>query len=195
MKIYISINGVLRDLIKKFDNHYNIEFIDETVVDETQFKYEKSNEIYNDDLLKYYTFQSKEEYENFLYIEHPLEIFGHAPLSYSKSIYDLNKLIYDNPDHEFTVVGVDEMGKAKPATLFFLSKNWFLGDNVKFITKKQIKKEWKKCDVWVTDDISIIKSTPKKKMSIKFNTNYNTNFTHDKEITNINEVENLCLKF
>jgi hypothetical protein len=135
-----------------------------------------------------------EEFEFFTYIEYPIEIFGHAGVSYSTSISDLNKIIFDNPQHNITVVGVDEVGKAKPATLFFLSKNGFLGNNIKFIKSVDIEKEWEKCDMWVTDSKKIIDLKPEGKSAIKFQTTYNEFFTNEKEITKLTEIEELWSK-
>ena len=103
-----------------------------------------------------YKFESKEESDYFLFIEYPIEIFGHAGLSYSTTFSDLHKIIYENPNHNFTLIGLDELGKAKPATLFFLSKNGFLGNNIKFIRSDEIENNWNKCDVWITDNKNIL---------------------------------------
>ena len=104
---------------------------------------------------------------------------------------DLNKLIYDNPDINFTLIGMDEFAKGKTSTLFFLSKYSYLGDNLKFIKSKDIGEEWKKCDVWVTDDKKIIDKCPKNKKAVKYNTEHNQFFTHKIEIENLTT----CLKF
>ena len=188
MEVYISINGVLRDLIQKFDYHYQIEFIEaeiEVVEDEEPFDYKISSPVNNDNLLNYYTFQSKDEYNNFLFVDYPLEIFGHAGISSMSVMSDLNTLIYENPDINFTVIGLDEFGKAKSSTLFFLSKYSYLGNNVKFINSKDIKKEWKKCDLWITDNKDIIDKCPKNKQAMKFITEHNQYFTHNNEIKNL----------
>ena len=98
MEIYISINGVLRNLIQKFDHHYQDYFLSTDSEEEGQeiFEYSKKGIVQNDDLLKYYRFQSKEELENFLFIDYPIEIFGHAGMSYNTTFTDLNKFIYEN---------------------------------------------------------------------------------------------------
>lgn len=194
MEIFISIDGVLRNTIQKLDHHYKDSFFSSEFENETDFEYKIIEPIYNDDLLKSYQFQSIEEYEFFLYIEYPIEIFGHAGLSYSTTFTDLNKLIHNNPEHNFTIIGMDEFGKSKPATLFFLSKNGFLGNNIKFIRSKDIESEWKKCDVWITDSRKIIQECPKDKDVIKFNTTFNNHFTHKKEITKLTEIEEPWLK-
>lgn len=195
MEIYISIDGVLRNLIQKLDYHYKDAYLDSEHESENNFEYKIIEPIHNDNILLSYQFQSIEELEYFLYIEYPIEIFGHAGISYSTTFTDLNKLIYDNPEHNFTIVGLNELGKSKPATLFFLSKNGFLGNNIKFIKSKDISDEWSKCDVWITDSKEIINNCPSDKEVIKFNTSYNQHFTHTKEITKLTEIKEPWLKF
>lgn len=218
MEVYVSINGVLRNLIQKFDFHYQDHFLDTDVIidsddhqqEEPPFEYKINYPIQNDNLLNYYSFQSKEEYEYFLYLEFPLEIFGYAGVSYLTAISDLNKLIYGHyetnesfsssgsagsygfsktKDINFTVIGLDELGKSKSSTLFFLSKNGFLGNNIKFILSKDIDNEWKKCDMWITDNKDIIDRCPTDKKVIKFNTEYNQYFIHNIEINNLSKID------
>lgn len=198
MEIYISIDGVLRNTIQKFDYHYNEAFFNSDVIIEEEeknnFEYGITEPIQNDNLLNSYKFQSKEEFENFIFIEYPIEIFGHAGLSYSTTFTELHKLLFDNPDHNFTLIGLDELGKAKPASLFFLSKNGFLGNNIKFIRSVDIKDHWNNCDMWITDSKNILDMCPENKTAIKFNTTYNQYFTYNKEITKLIEIQEIWLK-
>jgi hypothetical protein len=189
MEIFISIDGVLRNTIQKFDYHYNEAYLAEDVELDDKFEYGVTEPIQNDNLLNSYKFQSKEEFEYFLFIEYPIEIFGHAGLSYSTTFTDLHKLIFENKDHNFTLIGLDELGKSRPATLFFLSKNGFLGNNIKFINSDGIEKSWGQCDAWITDNKNIIDLCPENKTVIKFNTTYNQFFTNQKEITKLTEIE------
>ncbi len=194
MEIYISIDGVIRNTIQKFDYHYNDAYLNSEFENENNFEYGVSEPIYNNNLLNSYKFQSKEEFEFFLFIEYPIEIFGHAGLSYSTTFSDLNRMIYENPEHNFTLVGCDELGKAKPASLFFLSKNGFLGNNIKFIKSDDVLHSWNQCDVWITDNEKIINSCPENKIVIKFKTSYNQYFTYKKEITKLTEINEPWLK-
>jgi len=196
MEIFISIDGVIRNTIQKFDYHYNEAYLadDVTFEEDNNFEYGVIEPIQNDNLFNSYKFQSKEEFENFLFIEYPIEIFGHAGLSYSTTFTDLHKLIYENPQHNFTLIGLDELGKAKPATLFFLSKNGFLGNNIKFSKTSNLDELWNQCDIWVTDNKAILDSTPNTKIGVKFQTTYNQYFTYGKEITKLNEIQELWLK-
>jgi hypothetical protein len=198
MEVYVSINGVLRNLIQKFEYHYKNNFLDaEITVDEgeTPFDYKITTPIKNNKLLNSFAFQSKEEFDNFLFVDFPLEIFGCSTLSYPMAIMDLNKLIYENENINFTVVGLDEYGKAKSSTLFFLSKYSYFGNNIRFIRSENIGKEWQRCDLWITDDEEIIKTCPKNKKVIKFKTDYNQFFEFHNEIDNLTKIELPCLKY
>lgn len=188
MEIFISIDGVIRNLIQKFDYHYKDAYLSSEFINENNFNYEVVEPIYNDNLLNSYKFQSVEEFEFFLFIEYPIEIFGHARLSYSNVMTELNKFIYENQEHNITLVGLNEAGKAKPATLFFLSKNGFLGNNIKFVKSDDIDTLWTNCDLWITDNKLILDKTPENKKAFKFATNYNKFFTYNKEITKLNEI-------
>jgi len=196
MEIFISIDGVIRNTIQKFDYHYNESYLadDVTFEEDNNFEYGVVEPIQNDNLLNSYKFQSKEEFENFLFIEYPIEIFGHAGLSYSTTFTDLHKLIYDNPQHNFTLIGLDELGKARPATLFFLSKNGFLGNNIKFSRTSNLDELWSTCDMWITDNKNILDVAPDDKIGLKFQTTYNQYFTYGKEITKLNEIQDIWLK-
>jgi hypothetical protein len=189
MEIFISIDGVIRNTIQKFDYHYNDAYLADDVKLESNFEYGVIEPIQNDNLLNSYKFESKEESDYFLFIEYPIEIFGHAGLSYSTTFSDLHKIIYENPNHNFTLIGLDELGKAKPATLFFLSKNGFLGNNIKFIKSDELENNWNKCDVWITDNKNILDLCPENKEVIKFNTTYNQHFTNKKEISKLTEIQ------
>jgi hypothetical protein len=195
MEIFISIDGVIRNTIQKFDYHYNDAYLSSEFENPDNFEYGIIEPIKNNNLMDSYKFQSKEEFEYFFYIEYPIEIFGHAGLSYSTTFTDLNKLIYDHPDYNFTLIGLNELGKSKPATLFFLSKNGFLGNNIKFIKSFEISQKWEECDFWITDSKEIIDLCPQNKTAIKFNTTYNKFFTCDTEINKLTEIENVWSKY
>ena len=188
MKIFISIDGVLRNKIEKFKYHYVREFLDS----DTEFNYEIIDEdkIQNDDLLKYFKFENKEEFNYFLYNEFGVEIYGFSSISYQNCFKELHELISKYKEHEISVIGLNEFGKTKMGTLFFLSKCGYMGDKIEFITADKIKETWDKCDIWLTDDKNIVDNCPENKKVIKFNTVHNTYFTSDNQITKINELEN-----
>lgn len=196
MEVYVSIDGVLRNTLQKFDYHYKDYFLNTESENEETFDYSiKDNPTSIKNILNTYNFHSEEEFKKFLYFDFPIEIFGHAGLSYNQAATDFNTMIFDNPNITFTLVGLSEKGKAKPATLFFLSKNGILCDNVKFSTYENIDNLWKNCDVWISDDEHVVSRRPKNKLSIKFNTYYNNHFTNKVEINKLNEIEKEWLNY
>jgi hypothetical protein len=206
MEIFINIDGVLRNTIQKFDYHYKDFYLDrdevitptfindngeEEKTDYVPFEYDIKGTVKNDSLCKYYQFQSVEEYQNFLYIDFAVEIFGHGGISYPNAISDLNNLIREYKNHNITLVDVDCLGRAKPASLFFLSRNGSLANNVKFILSENINEAWKNCDIWITDNKDIIDNCPENKIAIKFKTDYNDFFSHCNEINNLKNNDKL----
>lgn len=194
MKIFISIDGVLRNTLQKFDYHYRDYYLNTETETEETFEYGVSDSVYNENLMDSYKFQSEEEFLKFLYFDFPVEIFGHAGLSHNQSSTELNTLIFENPEITFTLVGLSEKGKAKPASLFFLSKNGIMCDNVTFSNHDNIKNLWKECDIWITDDRRVVDSCPKGKKVIKYNTFYNNHFTNPLEINKLSEIDKQWLK-
>jgi len=190
MKIYISIDGVLRNIINRFHYHYENAFID---VDETEegdsFEYKVIEPITNNNLSDHFIFQSKEQEDHFQYIEYPMELYGHSPVSYGNVNNDLNKIVYHHKDHEIFLVGLDELGKSRPATLFFLSRNGFMVDNIKFIKSENIDKEWETVDLWISDSEKILKVKPEGKEFILFKTKYNEHFTYEKIINKLSDID------
>jgi len=195
MEIFISINGVLRNTIQKMEYHYKDAYLESDFENGNDFEYDIIYPILNDKIINSFKFHSSEEFEYFLFVEYPIEIFGHAGLSYSTTFTDLNNLIYENKEHNFTIVGLNEIGKSKSATLFFLSKNGFMGDNIRFIKSDQISEEWDKCDMWITDDKEVIDKCVEGKTVVKFNTQFNEHFTSKEEITKLKEIKEKWLKF
>lgn len=192
MEIFISIDGVLRNLIQKFELIYINNLMEAETVEEEVFEYGINKPITNINLMDSFKFQSIEEYENFKYFDFPLDIFGYSSLSYNNAMFDLNQLINENKKIKFTLIGLDEFAKAKPSTLFFLSKTGCLADKIEFIKSKDIKKKWKKCDLWLTDNKEIIDLCPFEKKVVKFETEYNQNIS---TLLTINKIINLKEKW
>lgn len=195
MEVFVSIDGVLRNMIQKFDYHYKDYFLNTESENEETFEYDVKEPILNDNILDSYKFQSYDEFIKFLYFDFPIEIFGHAGLSYNQAATELNTLIFENPNITFTLIGLNEKGKAKPSTLFFLSRNGIICDNVKFSTIENIKQLWKECDIWITDDKKVINECPNNKKVIKFNTTFNNHFTNPLEINKLSEIKKEWLKY
>ena len=194
MRIGIEMNGVLRDTILKFRQLYekfNIDLEPELEEgEEPVFKYEVIEPIDSLDLLNHFTFPSKDEFYSFMYEEHPMEIFGHSPSVEMSTMNGLNGFYYEMRDnHDISIVS-DEIGKSKPASLFFLSKFGCLVEKVKFYSESTIDSMWGEIDVLLTANPNLLLNCPKDKKVIKFETEYNKHVDSDLSITTLKELKN-----
>ena len=194
MRIGIEMNGVLRDTILKFRQLYekfNIDLTPELEEgEEPVFKYEVIEPIDSLDLLNHFTFPSKDEFYSFMYEEHPMEIFGHSPSVEMSTMNDLNEFYYEMRDnHDISIVS-DEIGKSKPASLFFLSKFGCLVEKVKFYSESTIDSMWSEIDVLLTANPNLLLNYPKDKKVIKFETEYNKHIDSELTITTLKELKN-----
>jgi len=194
MRIGIEMNGVLRDTILKFRQLYekfNIDLMPELEEsEEPVFKYEVIEPIDSLDLLNHFTFPSKDEFYSFMYEEHPMEIFGHSPSVEMSTMNDLNEFYYEMRDNHDILIVSDEIGKSKPASLFFLSKFGCLIEKVKFYSESTIDSMWNEIDVLLTANPNLLLNCPKDKKVIKFETEYNKHVDSDLSITTLKELKN-----
>ena len=208
MKIGIEINGVLRDTIGKFKMCYEKYMVKEES-DYTNFKtfkidYSGNTETCEDDLFEYriksdvttldlfnhFNFKSKEELYEFMYEEFPMEIFGHSMSSEINSFNLLNEFYLKYRDeHEIYLIS-DEIGKSKPATLFFLSKFGSLIEGVLFYNDKTKNNILSNFDLIVTSSPNLIIDYKDRLKVIKFTTEYNKEINHYSEIKSLSELEN-----
>jgi hypothetical protein len=208
MKIGIEINGVLRNTIEKItqvyqknniDNYQN-EFTGQTyklnMSGETEeevlpepFKYEIKLPVTSLKLQEHFKFQTEEEFYSFLYEEFPMEIFGHSPSTEMTSFNDLNDIYYNfRKDNDFIIVS-DEMGKSKPASLFFLSKFGCEIEKIFFFNNYTINSMWNEIDILLTANPSLLLEHPKNKIVIKYNTEYNKTIDSEYNISTIKELD------
>ena len=123
MRIGIEVNGVLRNTLKKIQEVYQKWYIDNPMVEqEESSKYEIISDVTTLELKNHMKFETDEEVFNFLYNEYTMEIFGHAGSTEYSSMNDLNELYLELRDKHDIWILSDEIGKSKPATMFFLSK-------------------------------------------------------------------------
>lgn len=214
MKIGIDINGVLRDTIGKFEQTYekfmieknedmdnlmtlelsgdtfneeSFEIVDE--IEKNNFKYEKLSEITSLDLINHFSFKDSDEYYNFLYEEFAMIIFGHASSSEYSSFNYLNDLYSHLRDEYELVIVSDEIGKSKPATLFFLSKFGCLLEQIKFFNTVTENKILNDLDILLTSNPNLLLKKYDKTKVIKFETIYNTHIKVEHSIKSLSEFE------
>ena len=191
MRIGIEINGVLRDTLKKIQQEYEKWYIDNPFKEESDFKYEVISDLSSLEILKHLSFKDSDELYNFLYKEHTMEIFGHAGSVEMNSMNDFNNFYLDiRETHDVSIVS-DEIGKSKPASLFFLSKFGCLVETVKFYSEITINNSlWNSIDILLTANPNLLLNYPENKIVIKFETSYNKDIECKHTIKSITELKN-----
>jgi hypothetical protein len=191
MRIGVEINGVLRNTLGKVEQTYQKFMIDKTEGIETDddFIYEIKKPITSLSIQNHFTFKDEEELYSFLYEEFPMEIFGHSQSTEYSTFNDLNEIYVKlRNDHDFIIVS-DEIGKSKPASLFFLSKFGCEFEKVKFYSNTTINSMWNEIDVLLTANPALLLEHPLDKVLIKYNTEYNNEIITKYEINKIKELE------
>jgi hypothetical protein len=209
MRIAIDLNGVLRDTIGKITQVYDKHMMNEVLeVDEsskifsnsgdtewelvetenTNFDYGYSLPITSLNLREFFKFKDDDEYYSFMYEEFPMQIFGHAGSTEMSSFNDLNDFYISNRDNFRISIVSDEIGKSKPATLFFLSKFGCLIEELKFFNETTKNLMWDEIDILLTANPDLLLNKPDNKIVIKFETEYNKNIQTDLIIKSIKEL-------
>jgi hypothetical protein len=190
MKIGIELNGVLRDTLKKIQQEYEKWYIDNPFKEESEFDYKVLSDLTSLDILKHLSFKDEEDLYNFLYKEHTMEIFGHAGSVEVSSMLDFNDFYLDMRDNHDILIVSDEIGKSKPASLFFISKFGCLVETVKFYSESTINSLWDSVDILLTANPKLLLNHPDNKIVIKFETTYNSEIKNEHSISNLKELKN-----
>ena len=195
MRIAIEINGVLRNTIGKIEQTYQKYYIDKTDgIEDEIFSYGMSLPVTSLTLQDHFKFQDDDELFSFLYEEFPMEIFGHSQSSEYSTFTDLNELYVNLRDNHELLIVSDEIGRSKPASLFFLSKFGCLLEKVKFYSNSTINSMWSEIDVLLTSNPTLLLEHPSDKILIKFETEYNKEINTTHSITSIKELEDKLKK-
>jgi hypothetical protein len=194
MRIGIEMNGVLRDTLLKFRQLYEKFYVDPqldiTEDQEKTFEYKVVEPIDSLNLMNHFLFPTQEECYSFMYEEHPMEIFGHSPSVEMSTMNDLNDFYYKFRDNHDILIVSDEIGKSKPASLFFLSKFGCLVEKVKFYSETTLNSMWDEVDVLLTANPDLLLKQPDGKKVIKFETEYNKHIDSELTITTLKELKN-----
>jgi hypothetical protein len=208
-KIGIEVNGVLRNTLGKIQQTYEKFLIEnnstektyildesgntESIIQEEEFEYEVLGNIDSLNLLNHFKFKSDDELYEFLYQEFAMQIFGHAESSEMHTFHTLNDIYLKYRNTNDIVIVSDEIGKSKPATLFFLSKFGCQVEKIKFYSDTTKNSIWDEVDVLVSANPSLIEDHPENKVVIKFNTQYNKTNKSEHEISSLKELDE-CLQ-
>ena len=192
MRIGIELNGVLRDTLKKMQQEYEKWYLNNPFKEENEedsFEYEVLSDLISLDIRKHLKFKDEDELYDFLYKEHTMEIFGHAGSVEPSGLLDLNEFYLDMRDSHDIIIVSDEIGKSKPASLFFISKFGCLVESIRFYSESTINSLWDSVDILLTANPKLLLDHPQNKMVIKFNTTYNTDVESNFHISSLKELK------
>ena len=210
-RIGIEINGVLRDTIGKFTQLYEKHMIEEKedgsktyeldmsgnteeLNPKEDFEYKILNDVTSLNLMDHFSFNDENELYSFMYEDFAMQIFGHAGSTETFTFNDLNEIYHNYRNTNELLIVSDEMGKSKPASLFFLSKFGCLLEKIKFYSNITINSMWDEIDVLLTANPQLILEKPKDKIVVKYNTTYNKNVEADYEIEKLKEFDDILKK-
>jgi hypothetical protein len=193
MKIAIDVNGVLRDTLGKMEQVYQKFFIDDYIMEEGEekFEYKMNLPVTSDNFMEHFKFPSNDKFYDFLYVDFPMNIFGHAPSVSPNTFTVLNDIYQDLRNHQELWVISEEVQKSKPATLFFLSKYGCLVENYLFYSEITFDRVWENFDIVLTSNPKLLKTKPQGKKTIKVATDYNSDFDSDFTINSLDEFTKL----
>jgi len=176
MRIGITINEVLRDFIGQLKYTYD-KYIGPSNI--------KENDVTNFNLIEFFPFENIKSFNNFLYLEACLEVFGHADQMSDGLMNRFNQFLMEIKDEEKHSIELisREVDKSIPSTLFFLSKTSCKAANIRFVTT--YKEKWDNVDVLITANPQTLESKPSGKVSVKVKTSYNKDVPSDYEIESI----------
>jgi hypothetical protein len=192
-RVAIEIDGVLRDTFAKLEQIYQKFLIDELELVDEDFKFEIKKPFDTKDFTNHFVFKNEEEFFTFVYEEFAMEIFGHSPSSELTTFIDLKDLQIGLQNEIEWVLISEQIGKTKPATLFFVSKFGCDVDKVVFFNKKTIDKIWDEFDILVASSPNLLSNTDTKP-TIKYERTYNSNIDVQYTITNLKELESTLKK-
>jgi hypothetical protein len=189
MKIGIEINGVLRDTLRKIQQEYEKWYIENPFKEETEFEHKVISDLTTLNISEHLAFKDEDDVYNFLYKEHTMEIFGHAGSVETSSMMDFNDFYLNMRDEHDILVVSDEMGKSKPASLFFISKFGCLVETVKFYSESTINSLWDSVDILLTANPQLLLNHPEGKVVVKYDTTYNSDIKTKYSISKLKELE------
>ncbi len=193
MRISIDVNGVLRDTLGKIEQIYQKFFIEDYVKEENEeeFEYSMDLPVTSIDLINHFKFKNEEDLFSFLYVDFPMNIFGHAGSSENSTFHVLNEIYLDLRDsHDLNIIS-DEIGKSKPATLFFLSKYGCQLETVKFYSTITEDWVWNNSYIILTSNPKLLEKKVDGKILVKYETSYNTESYSDYSIKSLEEFKEL----
>lgn len=169
MKICFTLDDVIRAKTERIYEVY-CKFVDQ---DKDSGDFSRDTNDYFSEL----PFDTKSEYNEFLYKDYPFEIFGEAEVCEKMLDKELNLWLIDMSDKyefdnlSFMLANPFEFNQSIGFTYFFLSKIATRIREVYLPTDSSTI--FDKCDVLVTADPKLLNNKPEGKVTVKIETGYN----------------------
>lgn len=170
IKIGITLDDVIRAKTRQFGNVYKKNVDPECNIEELNFT--------SNDLMRIFNFNSKKEFEKFLYEDYVFEIFGESStatpsLDKKLNLWHLALNSHDDIEDELEIVLISpmEFNSSIGCTYFFLSKIASRVREVHF--PKNTEDAWDVCDILITADPKLLDGVRDDKVCIKIKTDYN----------------------
>lgn len=198
MTIAIDLNDVLRDYTGQFKKVYQ-KHIDNS------FEIEDEN-ITSSNLDEIFPFNNEEEYNKFVYIDYPYEIFGRAeavdqmlPYRFNDWLQNTLRDVDADKIPNVMIVSPMEANLTIQASMAFLAKFPSRVREIYFPIDSSTV--WDRCDILITANPLFLNNVPEDKIAIKINMPYNKDIEckysfdkmmdliQDKEDTIINLIE------
>ena len=198
MTIAIDLNDVLRDYTGQFKKVYQ-KHIDNS------FEIEDEN-ITSSHLNEIFPFNNEEEYNKFVYIDYPYEIFGRAeavdqmlPYRFNDWLQNTLRDVDADKIPNVMIVSPMEANLTIQASMAFLAKFPSRVREIYFPIDSSTV--WDRCDILITANPLFLNNVPEDKIAIKINMPYNKDIEckysfdkmmdiiQDKEDTIINLIE------
>ena len=173
--------------MKKMEQVYQKYLIDE-MDENSSFVYEMDLPVTSFDFSKHFKFRNDDEYYSFLYEEFVMQLFGHAPSTENSTFYDYDEIYQKHKENHRFILFSNDIGKAKPATLFFISKFACQCDKIVFVTKFNEHEFLDEVDMIVTTS-PILLSENYNKIMVKYEMPYNKDIDTELTISNFKELD------
>lgn len=186
LTIGVELNHVVRNINRQILKYYAKEFDPSMDVDELDDR--------KDVIKEYCNFKSKNEKNNFIYIDYPFEIFGSANTVEKKLAVKITNWLTDisnieDEDIRIIFYSLNEEALTIQSTFFFLSK---IGTRVrKIFFPKNIAEIWDECDAVITANNDLFtEEVPEGKKIILINREFNAE-NKDKAFLNYDNLSDI----
>ena len=102
---------------------------------------------------------------------------------------ELQQIYLKHRDNHDLLIVSDEIGKSKPATLFFLSKFICQLEKIKFYSNVTINSMWDEIDILLTSNPALLLNNPSNKIVVKYETEYNKDIEVEHTVKTLNEFD------